>query len=66
MSYASSLEDNFRLAGTFVARILGGAKPADLPVEQPTRYELVVNAKAARALGIPIPAALRASAELVE
>lgn len=65
-SYASSLEDTFRLAGTFVARILGGAKPADLPVEQPTRYELFVNATTAKALGIPIPAAIRANAEIVE
>ena len=65
-SYASSLEDTFRLAGTFVARILGGAKPADLPVEQPTRYELHVNATTAKALGIPIPAAIRANAEIVE
>lgn len=65
-SYASSLEDTFRMAGTFVARILGGAKPADLPVEQPTRYELFVNATTAKALGIPIPAAIRANAEIVE
>jgi putative ABC transport system substrate-binding protein len=65
-SYASSLEDTFRMAGTFVARILGGAKPADLPVEQPTRYELLVNARTAKALGIAIPAAFRASAEVVE
>jgi putative tryptophan/tyrosine transport system substrate-binding protein len=65
-SYSSSLEDTFRMAGTFVARILGGAKPADLPVEQPTRYELFVNATTAKALGILIPAAIRANAEIVE
>jgi len=65
-SYASRLDDTFRIAGTFVGRILGGAKPADLPVEQPMRYELLVNARTARALGIAIPAALRASAEVVE
>ena len=65
-SYASRLDDSWRMAGTFVARILGGAKPADLPVEQPTRYELVVNAKTAKALGIVIPAAFRTSAEIVE
>jgi putative ABC transport system substrate-binding protein len=64
--YAPSLDDIWRMAGTFVARILGGAKPADLPVEQPTRYELLVNTTTARVLGIAVPAALRASAELVE
>jgi putative ABC transport system substrate-binding protein len=64
--YASRLDDTFRIAGTFVGRILGGAKPADLPVKQPMRYELPVNARTARALGIAIPAALRASAEVVE
>jgi putative ABC transport system substrate-binding protein len=66
MSYASSLEDTFRMAGSFVGRILGGAKPTDLPVEQPTRYELLVNAKTARALGLAIPSALQAQADLVE
>ena len=66
MSYGASLVDTFRMAGTFVARILGGASPADLPVEQPTRYELVVNAQAAKALGIAIPAAFLAGAEIVE
>ena len=65
-SYASSLEDTFRMAGTFVGRILGGAKPAELPVEQPTRYELLVNAKTAGELGLAIPSALRAQAELVD
>jgi putative ABC transport system substrate-binding protein len=65
-SYASRLDDTFRVAGTFVGRILGGAKPADLPVEQPTRYELLVNAKTASALGLAIPSALRAQAEPVE
>jgi putative tryptophan/tyrosine transport system substrate-binding protein len=63
MSYGASLEDTFRMAGSFVGRILGGAKPADLPVEQPTRYEFLVNEKTANALGIPIPAAFRASAK---
>lgn len=65
-SYASRLEDTFRMAGTFVGRILGGATPADLPVEQPARYELLVNARTAQTLGIAIPAAWRASVELVE
>jgi len=65
-SYAADLEDTFRLAGGYVARILGGAKPADLPVEQPTRYELLINARTATALGIAIPDVLRARADVVD
>ena len=60
ISYAANLTDTFRNAASFVARILGGAKPADLPVEQPTRFELTLNMKAARALGVTIPKSLLA------
>jgi putative ABC transport system substrate-binding protein len=55
MSYGPSLDDNFRRAAVYVDRILKGAKPADLPVEQPTRYYLVVNIKTATGLGLTIP-----------
>ena len=55
LSYAADLVANYRLAATYADRILRGARPADLPVEQPIQYELTINLKTAEALGIAIP-----------
>jgi putative ABC transport system substrate-binding protein len=65
MSYGPSLQANFRRAATFVDKILKGAKPADLPVEQPTRFEMVVNMKTAKALGLTIPQSILVRADQV-
>jgi putative ABC transport system substrate-binding protein len=65
VSYAPNVEDQYRATAEYVVRILAGENPGELPIQQPTKFEMVINLKAAKALGLEVPPSLLARADEV-